>query len=298
MKFKKTKLLALLLVCAMGLATTTACGKDTDEAESDGSSSVADADDSTNSNGDNSNNDNGGDGEASDEDLLRQNLTISDYDVSEDESANVPVNEGVAYSSSSDDEDVTYVTVTDTNGNPITDDDGNVVTQAVTNNNSSSNSSSSSDTDAEDEYTPSIAGKLLYWLDMSKYEDYVFNGDFIDVTFRVKDSAPDGNYTIGIGTCDFANYDAVDLEYDTANGDIAVGSATQAEAVEATGNGIIKLSTSTESAQQGDEVTVHFYINDNPGVVGFIFRFTYDQNALEFVDVAVGEDCADCIELE
>ncbi len=196
--------------------------------------------------------------------MIKQDMTISDY-VVEESSSNVPVNEGVSTNSSD----------------------------------SSSSSSDSDSSDAEDDgtYTPSIAGKLLYWLDMSQKEDYVFNGDFIDVTFRVKDDAPDGNYTIGIGECDFANYDAETVTYTTVDGDIAVGSAEKLETGTPSGDGTIQIVCETTEAQQGDEVTVRFDMSNNPGIVALIFRFTYDQNALEFVSYDVGEDCADFIDL-
>lgn len=318
MKSIRARIIAILLIGAMGMACT-ACGRNSDESSSGAENSAAES---------GADIENSGDLTIAEGEMLKQDMTISDY-VVEDSQSDVPVNQNVNQNSGTSGENSTseenYVVVTDEAGQEVTDENGNVVTQVVTggnsggsgNNNNSSdgnsgNSSGSSDnsnggndnsSNGNNEgsdgntYTPSIVGKLLYWLDMSQSRDYVFNGDFVDVTFRVKDDAPDGNYTIGIGECDFANWDAETVTYTTVDGDLAIGSAQQKETGTPGDDGTIKLVCESTSAQQGEEVTVRFTISDNPGIVGLIFRFTFDQNALEFVDYHVGEDCAEFISL-
>lgn len=292
MKSIRARLFAFLLVGAIGV-TCTACGRNSEESSGADNSASDSAMDSNANNVENSegNSDSNANEETLGNEMIKQDMTISDYDVDDAES-NVPVNQGVTQSSGNSEEsnaEESYVVVTDDSGQTVTDDDGNVVTEVATSGDDSSAS--------EGTYTPDIAGKLLYWLDMSQRKDYVFNGDFVDVTFRVKDDAPDGNYTIGIGECDFANYDAETVTYTSVDGDIAVGNAQKQETGTPSDDGTIKLVCESTEAEQGEEVTVRFMISDNPGVVGLIFRFTFDQNALEFVSYDVGEDCADYISL-
>ncbi len=330
MKSFRSRLAAILTVCAIGL-TCSACGK-SDSSSSDSSDSSASLSDDASSSDDAS----GSTETLSSEEveaLQKQDMVIYDYDVEDEESANVPINENTnsddSDSSSDDENEESYVIVTDENGEEATDENGSVVTEIVDNSSSSSSSSdssnnasdsstsssasddasssdsssdnsdissdSSSNDDSEDSYTSSIAGKLVYWLNMSS-GDQTFNGDFIDVTFKVKEDIPDGNYEIGIGTCDFANYAAETITYASTNGYVTVGDAVT-PTVETEGDGTIQLACESVMAQQGDEITIRFTMQDNPGIVALIFRFTYDQNALEYVSYDVGADCADYIDL-
>jgi hypothetical protein len=136
-----------------------------------------------------------------------------------------------------------------------------------------------------------------YWMDMSLGEDYVFNGDFIDITFRVKDDAPDGNYEVSGGSCDFANYAAKSVKADFIPACITVGDATP-ESTGSAQSGTFTISGDSVQAKQGDEVTVRFSISDNPGLVALIFQARFDSNALEYVSAVVGDDCSDIISLE
>jgi len=308
MKSIRTRIIALLSVCAIGMICS-ACGKSSsDNEDSSGDNSVADVE-------------------------MKQDMTIYDYEVEDSDST--PVNKDVSQSDSSttDDDSETggdndvdseesYIIVTDEEGNTVTDENGTAVTEAVSNRDSSGSSSSSSSSsngssssssssgsssssngssdnssnDDSTEYVASLVGKQVYWMDMSTGKDYAFNGDFVDVTFRVKDNVADGNYEISIGACDFANYDAETITYNSTNGYVTVGDV-EAAIAETSGDGTIQLTCESVTAEVGNEITIHFQISDNPGIVAFIFRFTYDQNALEFVSYDVGEDCADIISL-
>ncbi len=313
MRNTKSKILAILLACGM-MATYTACGSGNDDEDTAENATVAadedtaDADDAAQ----NGNNDAAADDEVDLEAMLKQDLVIEDYDVSLDaENSAVPVNRGAAQDA---DQEVMIV-VTNAAGEAETDSDGTTMTEVVTKSELNgeiptvvTNAAGEAETNSDgsivteivtydNSYTSSISGKQLYWMDMSEYEDFVFNGDFIDVVFRVKDDTPDGDYTIGIGTCDFANYDAIDLGYSSANATVAVGDAELPENAVVEGDGPILLSAENVAADPGDEFVVRFQINENPGVVAFIFRFTYDQNAFEYVGLTVGEDCEDYITL-
>ena len=147
-------------------------------------------------------------------------------------------------------------------------------------------------------YTEKLDTFQAYWMDMTKSQDIVFNGDMINVTFKVKDTAPDGNYVIHLSdsqyNSEFANWDAKALVPSVTNGCITVGSATP-EAQTATNASDFVLTADSVTAKQGDEVTVSFRIADNPGMVAFVLRFQYDCNALEIVNAEVGDDCADAL---
>lgn len=305
MKSTRARWIACLLACAIGVACT-ACGKEKDE------SSTAE----------------NSEGTIASEDLekmQKQEMTFN-YAIEDDGdsagNADVPVNQGVDNQSGNSSGEEVYVVVTDDAGQPVVDENGNTVTEVVsggnsggTNGDSTGNSTGSSNGNSAagnndnsagtsgnnssgngDTYSADYKTFQAYWLDMSSGKDVVCNGDFLDVTFKIKDNAPDGNYAITAGANDFANWAAKSVPVAFVEGDIAVGNAAQKE----TGSpesGTFSITAGTAKGNPGDEVTVRFDMSDNPGIVALIFRFKYDANALEVVDAVVGEDCSDSIEM-
>lgn len=297
MKSTRARWIACLLVCAIGV-TCGACGKKNEDSNSNSveENSV---------------------GTMASEDLekMQKQEMIFNYAIEEDGessgNADVPVNQGVNNQSGNNSDGDTYVVVTDDAGQPVVDENGNTVTEVVSGGNNSSpngnsnesstvggnNSSGSNNTSGNgDTYTANYKTFQAYWLDMSSGGDVVCNGDFLDVTFKIKEDAPDGNYAITAGANDFANWDAESVSVAFVEGDIAVGSASQKEAGTPE-SGKFTITSGTAKGNQGDEVTVRFDMSDNPGIVALIFRFKYDANALEVVDAVVGEDCSDSIEM-
>lgn len=185
-----------------------------------------------------------------------------------------------------------YVVVTDDAGAQVTEADGQVVTEVVTQAATENNGNVAATTEAATNapYTPGNDTFQAYWLDMAKYKDIVFNGDFIEITFKVKENTPDGNYPVRIQNCEFANWDAQALVPSVTNGCVTVGSATP-EVQTATNGSDFNLYADAVTANAGDEITMVFHIEENPGMVAFVFRFQYDSNALEIVDASVGDDC-------
>ena len=181
----------------------------------------------------------------------------------------------------------------------VTDDSGNkVVTEVVTTPSSNGGAVVDPNQNAASSYTEKLDTFQAYWMDMTKSQDIVFNGDMINVTFKVKETTPDGNYVIHLSdsqyNSEFANWDAKTLVPSVTNGCITVGDATP-EAQTATNASDFVLTADSVTAKQGDEVTVSFRIADNPGMVAFVLRFQYDCNALEIVSAEVGDDCADAL---
>ena len=191
-----------------------------------------------------------------------------------------------------------YAAVTDDSGNKVVDDNGKVVTEVVTTPSSNGGAAVDPNQNTAAPYTEKLDTFQAYWMDMTKSQDIVFNGDMINVTFKVKDTAPDGNYVIHLSdsqyNSEFANWDAKALVPSVTNGCITVGDATP-EAQTATNASDFVLTADSVTAKQGDEVTVSFRIADNPGMVAFVLRFQYDCNALEIVNAEVGDDCADAL---
>ena len=262
MKTNRARWIACLLACAIGVSLT-ACGKSNDSSKSSDNSAAA-GDDSS-------------EGTIASEDLAKmqkQNMTFEyALDMDDDESS----------------------------GNEVKDEKGNVVTEVVKgnskNNESSTAGSNGSGASGGDSYQANIKTFQAYWLDMSSGKNVVCNGDFLDVTFKIKDDAPDGNYALTAGANDFANWDAQSVPVSFVDGDIAVGSASEKTAGSAE-NGTFTIAAGTAKGNPGDEVTVRFDMSDNPGIVALIFRFKYDANALEVVNAEVGADCSNDIQMD
>lgn len=299
MKSTRARWIACLLACAIGVACS-ACGKDQGDSKTDGNS----------------------EGTIASEDLekmQKQNMTF-EYAIESDGSsgnAGAPVNQGVDNQNGNSSSGESYVVVTDDSGQPVKDENGNIMTEVVSggngnshanesstangngNGNSSQNDENSNGNDnpsGGDTYTADIKTFQAYWLDMSSGSDVVCNGDFLDVTFKIKENAPDGNYALTSGANDFANWDAESVSVNFVDGDIAVGSASQKDAGTPE-SGKFSITAGTAKGNPGDEVTVRFDMSDNPGIVALIFRFQYDANALEVVDAVVGDDCSDYIQM-
>ncbi len=295
MKTNRARWIACLLACAIGVSLT-ACGKSNDSSTTAGNSAAA-GDDSS-------------EGTIASEDLAKmqkQNMTFEyALDVDDDESSgntDVPVNKNVnTQNNSSSSVEDSYVVVTDDSGNEVKDDKGNVVTEVVKGNSKNNESSTAggndnNSTSGRDSYQADMKTFQAYWLDMSSGKNIVCNGDFLDVTFKIKDNAPDGNYALTAGSNDFANWDAQSVPVSFVDGDIAVGSALEKTAGSAE-DGTFTIVAGTAKGNPGDEVTVRFDMSDNPGIVALIFRFKYDANALEVINAEVGADCSDEIQMD
>lgn len=190
-----------------------------------------------------------------------------------------------------------YVNVTEANGETVTSAGGQPVTEAVpvtevvdsTQRNPEYATESAT---GESSYIPYTDEAYAFWVDISKGENYIFNGKFITVYFKIKEDAPDGEYEINITNPDFA---------DLKNG----GSNVPPQTVE---NGKVYVNCSGEplrefteedgfsvyadkvECKQGDEIELSFYMSNNPGLVAMNFWFNYDRNAMEIVHMrAVGE---------
>ena len=101
------------------------------------------------------------------------------------------------------------------------------------------------------------------WLDTSKHQDYVFDGEFLTMQVKIADDAPDGVYPIGFMKDDFANYAGSTLEVTKNPGWICVNAEAPEPAYQSGGD--LTLTGSIVSGKPGDTVTFTVSVSDNSG---------------------------------
>ena len=169
------------------------------------------------------------------------------------------------------------VPVTDAGGEKVTEADGQEVTEAVT----VTEVVTVESTEDEEEYISNTKKKYLYWMDISKNADFMFEGQFIKLKFKIKDNAPERDYPVSINH-DFAADSGVSLNNQVRclNGTIRVGGDIEEQDISSLSG--IKLYADNVSAKPGEEVECYLNIKDNPGMVAAIIWVSYDSNAMEF----------------
>lgn len=133
-----------------------------------------------------------------------------------------------------------------------------------------------------------------YWMNLSK--DFVFDGEFITATFKIKDTTANGTYPITIEWLDFSNISAVTIPATGINGSVVVGGEVSANSFK--NDGSFEVMAENVSGNAGDTVTVVFKFNKNPGICASVFRFGYDSDALEYVTGGYGSDFSKALDEE
>ncbi len=188
------------------------------------------------------------------------------------------------------------VTVTDANGQAVTEAGGqpatevktitNATPEPTTGDNANSNDDTTATTVADNtdaEYVSNTKGMYAMWIDISKNENFVFNDSVIKVVFKVKDTAPDGVYDISISP-DLSSVEGVSVDPDTiVNGSIKVGDGSADVVDPSTMNGFAVYGDHV-AVKQGDTVEFSINMKENPGLAAFCIWYYYDSNALEVVD--------------
>lgn len=187
------------------------------------------------------------------------------------------------------------VNVTEANGEVVTEADGEPVTEVktITNSTPEPTTANGAETPAEtttvaattapSEYVSNTKGMYAMWIDISKNEDFVFNDSVIKVTFKVKDTAPDGVYDISISP-DLSSVAGVPIDPDTiVNGSIKVGDGA-ADAVDPSSMNGFAVYGDHVAAKQGDTIEMSINMKDNPGLAALCIWYYYDSNALEVID--------------
>lgn len=244
--------------------------------------------------------------------LMKHDLEISEYieatDTAQDPvesegSSNGNSNNDSVNSSESSGEDETFnaeelMSGTDVIFVPGGDDDSSNSSNGNINVDSNSNSSkddskieNQNGNDSKNESNQNeIKGKKkiqqAYWMNLSK--DFVFDGEFITATFKIKDTTANGTYPITIDWLDFSNIKAVTVPATGINGSVVVGGDAVANSFK--NDGSFEVMAENVSGNAGDTVTVVFKFNKNPGICASVFRFGYDSDALEYVKGGYGTD--------
>lgn len=143
---------------------------------------------------------------------------------------------------------------------------------------------------ANSDYKPKNDGRYAMWLDCSKNENFLFEGEMLQATFKVKEGIPDGDYKIRIAP------DLADIEAKTVNpskvmdGTIRVNNGEIEAADVSNENGSLIFYGDNIACKQGDTIDFNINVKNNTGLAAFCIWFYFDGNALEFVDAcATGE---------
>lgn len=191
-----------------------------------------------------------------------------------------------------------YVPVTETDGEPVTDSNGEQVTTVITVTTDSLDPTIPNDPESTTPAPPQEnksnykKGKI-YWFNLSKEDDFEFNGDFISVKFKIKENTADGVYDLKITNPDFSNYDGVTLKPNKLeHGKIFVGQEGYAQNDFNDSDGFA-IYTDNASGKQGDEIVLNFRMNKNPGMCAMVFEFQYDENAFKLIECVPSGEFAD-----
>lgn len=127
-----------------------------------------------------------------------------------------------------------------------------------------------------------------WWMDLSQRKDFVFDGEYLVVTFKIKENVADGIYPVTIEWLDFTNWDAQAVHFTGIDGAVVVGD--DVEENKFNDDDSPQVMASNVSGKPGETVTVSFNIKNNPGIAGNVFRFGYNSDALEYVSGTEGAD--------
>lgn len=196
-------------------------------------------------------------------------------------------------------EEVTeFVAMTDDKGQDVTDAEGAVATEPVvvetravvveSSKPASDSKSSEQPQGGASNYSPAYDTCKAYWLDMSQMGDYTFNGEFLVITFQVKDDVPDGNYPVSISMTDIASWDLVKYEPTKINGEVAINTTPTSQEDMPSDDFALKINS--VAAKQGDVATITMDLANNPGFCGFVIDIQYDSNAMTIIDASAGKD--------
>lgn len=180
------------------------------------------------------------------------------------------------------------VTVTDANGATVTDASGSAVTETVKVTTVVKKPSSQTTT-AASKYESKQDGRYAMWLDISKDENFYFEGDFLHIKFKVKEGIPDGDYKLRISPdlSDVAGTAVYPSK--VIDGTIRVNNGT-IEETDVSGESGMIFYGSNVACKQGDTIDCYINIKNNTGLVAFVIWFYFDSNAFEFVSAeASGE---------
>lgn len=292
MKFRNKRILAALLAAAMTIPAF-ACGEKIEGG--DGNNSESSAAESANGNENSDSDANSNDGNQQGQGNNGENKPADDGIVIDPNGAQnhmlvfeqpqLEEDDTIVSTKRADDGKI-YIAKTDINGATVTDANGEEATELYT-----------GETNAavyEKGYTPSIKTYQAYWLDISEQADFIFDGNLLEFEITVKEDTPDGVYPVEVYFADLSNYSA-NTDENAAKldnvkfrpGYICVNS--EQPEIPALGTEMT-LTPETISAKPGDTVRMNLRVDNNPGLVAFVIRMHYDQNAIKIGKAGAGSD--------
>ena len=184
------------------------------------------------------------------------------------------------------------VIVTDEAGEPATNAAGETVTETVkvtTVVKKTEKVTQTTTTAPAAKYEPKQDGRYAMWLDISKDENFYFEGDFLHIVFKVKENIPDGDYKFRISP-DLSDVAGVAVHPSKViDGTIRVNNGS-IDPVDVSGETGMVFYGDNIACKQGDTIDYYMNIKNNTGLVAFVIWFYFDSNALEFVSAeASGE---------
>ncbi|MDE6784554.1 MAG: hypothetical protein K2J26_04180 [Ruminococcus sp.] len=195
------------------------------------------------------------------------------------------------------------VKVTEPDGQPATDDNGEEKTEIVEvtkiitvpaessgdDNNNSEQSGDNQSSGNNESYVSAEDGRYAMWLDISKDENFYFEGDMLTVQFKVKEDIPDGDYEVRISP------DLSDIAGNVVRPEKIISGVVRVnngaiDAVDVSDETGLVFYGDKISCKQGDTVDLNINIKNNSGLAAFCIWFYFDSNALEFLGAgATGE---------
>ncbi|WP_028516749.1 dockerin type I domain-containing protein [Ruminococcus flavefaciens] len=138
-------------------------------------------------------------------------------------------------------------------------------------------------TPSDDDYVSKTDSRYCFWLDISKNKDFVFNDDFIEVCFRLKDNIPEKDYAVRFST-DFSTVFGNSLVPDKViQGNIRVGGDIEPQDVSSE-TGFVAYGDNV-SAKPGEKVRYRINLKNNPGMAAMLVWVYFDSNAMEVEEI-------------
>lgn len=276
--FRK-KAIALASVACMALTSVVSCSSDSKKSSTGTNTSTAAGTTAASGNSNNGTTNANGSGAGEDDDfanILDENGQVVVTPFQSGDSAELgitPPDEDVDLNSAdpvSTEAATEIVEVTEANGEKATDAAGKVVTQIVT---------KPTEASSADNYKSKTASKYVLWIDISKDSDYIFNDQFIKVTFKLKDNIPNKDYAVRFNP-DLSSVAGHSVTPDkVVQGTIRVGGDIKAQDVSSE-TGFVAYGDNV-SAKAGDTVDYYLNLKNNPGLAAILVWVYYDSNAME-----------------
>lgn len=187
------------------------------------------------------------------------------------------------------------VEVTNADGEKQTDADNKPVTEVVkvTEAVTVPASETPSNTPANSDYKSKNDGRYAMWIDCSENKNFLFEGEMLKATFKVKEGIPDGDYRIRISP-DLSDVAGVSVyPSKVIDGTIRVNNGAIEPVDVSDENGSFVFYGDNIACKQGDTIDFNINVKNNAGIVAFCIWFYFDSNALEFVEAGATGEYAD-----